>query len=202
MTALYDQCVIRGNDVAPFLRIEPRRDLRRSDEVTEHHCEVAALASLLNRPSLSGAFGRNHRCGLGHLRLLGRHLDRDRRRSGTQRGDGFQELAAIANQRHADVLEIIGRQVGQYLAVNSVFKERRCIAFKSQVTQPGPYINTGFVEAVCRLPVRPDRHVLSHDGIGLQALAARSGATSNKYLRPHLFDATSLAQTADLQLFP
>ena len=66
------------DDVAKILRVKPRRERRRSNEVAEHHRELAALGGILWS-------------WLGHASGSGRG-----RSNATTSGDGSQHLAAIA----------------------------------------------------------------------------------------------------------
>jgi hypothetical protein len=77
------QC--RTDDVPQILRVEPRRKRRRSNEVAEHHRELAALGDIL-------------------WSWLGHGSGSERRRSSAATlSDRSQHLAAIA-ERDAKVL--------------------------------------------------------------------------------------------------
>jgi hypothetical protein len=89
--------VIGADDVAQLLRIEPRRQCRRTDEVGEHDRELASF-------------------GFGSLAVGAVGLDRTfggvAKSLGSQRGDRIEENTAMADRRHAEVSEVLSRQLG------------------------------------------------------------------------------------------
>ena len=95
-TGLGDQigaaAVIRADDLAQILGIEPRRECRRADQIAEHHRQLAAF----------GIGGRRHiaRC-------------RRHRRSGMgctlgQYGDSIQQATAMPDRRNPEFAQIVG----------------------------------------------------------------------------------------------
>ena len=104
---LGDGAVIGADDLAQILRIEPRRQRRRADEVAEHHRQLPAF-------------------GLGaELGYRGAPSSRSNGRLGAERDDGGEQLAAVADRGHAKADQVVGRQLPQYLGVDIVIKERR-----------------------------------------------------------------------------
>jgi hypothetical protein len=111
---LGDGAVIRGNDLAQILGIEPRRQLRRADQVAEHHRELPAF-------------------GIGSCRrVAGCYRHNGGRPLGTERGDGIQQLAPVADRCNADLSEIFRRQLRQHLPIDLIVAEGRHIALKAQ----------------------------------------------------------------------
>ncbi|KRQ95053.1 hypothetical protein [Bradyrhizobium valentinum] len=89
--------MIGADDVAQLLRIEACRQCRRTDEVGEHDREPAARS-----------FGSRAAGAVGLDRMFGRVA----KSFGSQRGDRIEENTAMADRRHAEVSEVLGRQLG------------------------------------------------------------------------------------------
>jgi hypothetical protein len=85
-----DAVVIGGDDLAQILGIELRGQRRRTNQVAEHHRELAALGA-----ELPGR--RRHRAG-----------NRIRWRAGPQRGDGLEQLAPVTDRADAECDQIVG----------------------------------------------------------------------------------------------
>jgi hypothetical protein len=51
-------------------------------------------------------------------------------------GNGFEQHAPVAYRRHADVLQIVGRQLGQHCPIDFVVAEGRLVSLKTQASQP------------------------------------------------------------------
>ena len=84
--------VIGADHLAQILRIEPRRQRRRADQIAEHHRKLAPL-------------GRRSRAGCDRPRLHGG--------LGAQRGDRLQKLAPMASKYHPEILEVLRRELRQ-----------------------------------------------------------------------------------------
>ncbi len=124
-----DAMVIRADDLAQILGIELRRQRRRTDQVAEHHRELAALC----------AAGSRHWAGI-----------RIRCRAGPQRGDGIEQLAAVSDRGDAEPDQIVGGQARQDLGVDVVLAECRLVAREPEALQPAPDVHHP-------LPPRPVR---------------------------------------------
>src|SRR5437870_5027180 len=55
-----------------------------------------------------------------------------RRGLGAERGNGVEELSGVASEHHAEILEILRRQLRQRLPIDLVVVEGRHIALKAQ----------------------------------------------------------------------
>ena len=85
--------LIGGNDFTEVFRIHARRERRGTDQVREHHRDLAALGGVLRAVSRRrGSFGR--RCF---------------RRLGAQQRNGIEKLPAVPDSADAEVLEILRR---------------------------------------------------------------------------------------------
>ena len=101
---------------AEILGIEPRRERCEAAKIGEEYSHLPALAARLRW------LRRRHRLwniGGGCFELR------------TQGVDGVEQPAAIPNQGHAQILEILHRQLRQYLAVDLVLAERRLVPFEA-----------------------------------------------------------------------
>ena len=103
--------VIGANHLAQILRVEPRGQRRRADQVTEHHRELPALGQV-----------RGIECGRDD-RLNGWLACR---RLYLQRSDRFQEPLAMA-ERHAQPLKVGFRQLRENLGIDVMLTERRLV---------------------------------------------------------------------------
>ena len=114
---------------APVLRIEPRRERGRTDEVAEHHGDGASL-------------GGGRRCGGRPLRWSGRwgaSLYGRGRFSSTEAHDRCQKPLAIA-KGHADLSEVAVGQIRQDVPIDRVFAKGfvLCEAF---IEKPVPNVH-------------------------------------------------------------
>ena len=53
------------------------------------------------------------------------------------RSNCSEELAAMADRRHADADQVVGGQLGQYLGVDIVVAESLLVLLEPQTAQPG-----------------------------------------------------------------
>ena len=60
---------------------------------------------------------------------------------GAERGDGVEELAAVASEHHAEILEILRRQLRQRFLIDLVVAESRLIPLEAQASQPRRYVH-------------------------------------------------------------
>jgi hypothetical protein len=119
---LGDAAVIGADDRAQILRVEPRRQRGRPDQVAEHHRQLPPLG-----------LGRR-RCGW--RRHLGRLFGEGRRQSAfAQRCDRLQQLQA-RTERQAEPLQMGLGQLRQHLGVDLVLTERRLIPLQPQIAKP------------------------------------------------------------------
>ena len=118
--------VIAAHDVVQLLRIEPRRQCCGTDEIGEHDRELATFAFLSFAAEAIG---------------LDRTFSRVARRFSSQRGNRNEERTPMADRRHAEFTEILGRQLGQDYLVYRVFPECLHVAFQAEAAQPGRNIH-------------------------------------------------------------
>jgi hypothetical protein len=109
--------MIGTDDVPKILRIKPRRECRRSDEVAEHHRELATLGDILWS-------------WVGHA-----SGSRPRRRNATTSGDGSQHLATIA-EHNTKVLQILVCQISEDREINAVFDKTLSVFNHPKRCQP------------------------------------------------------------------
>jgi hypothetical protein len=64
--------------------------------------------------------------------IAGRRCSGGGGRLGAERGDGVEEFAAVASEHHAEILEILRRQLRQRFPIDLVVAEGRHIALKAQ----------------------------------------------------------------------
>ncbi len=110
-----DGLMVGGDDGAQIFRVEPRRQLGRAGQVAEQDGKLTPLS-------------------LGGNRRRGR--SRGRRRLLPERGDRIEEPPAVADQRHPEILQILGGQTGQNARVNLIVAERRGVLPKPESAQP------------------------------------------------------------------
>jgi hypothetical protein len=79
-----DRAVVGGDDLAQILWIDARREFGRADEVAEHHRQLPSLGSRRRRGLLNCSIGLAAQCG-----------------------DRIKQLAAVAPEHHAEILEIL-----------------------------------------------------------------------------------------------
>jgi hypothetical protein len=58
-----------------------------------------------------------------------------------QCGDGDQQLAPMTDSANAELLEIVGSQMAQYVSVDAILAECRLILFQTELSQPRPDIH-------------------------------------------------------------
>jgi hypothetical protein len=108
-----DGAVIGGDDLAQILGIELRRQRRRANQIAKHHRQLSALGSWHSR-SL-------HHSGIGFA---------------VQCGYRPKQLVTVAPKHHAEVLEILRRELGQGLPIDLVVAESRFVTLETQAAQP------------------------------------------------------------------
>jgi hypothetical protein len=117
-----DSAMIRSDDLAQILRIEPRRKRGRVDEVAEHHRELPPLG-IAPRFESYGRFDRRSRrirCECGSA----------------QCGDSIEQPATVADGSDAQLAQIIGGQPRQDRSVDVIVVKSRGVLFESQPAQP------------------------------------------------------------------
>ena len=125
---------IGADQIAPVLRVEPRRETRRADQIAEHHRDRSALGV--------GARGWRRRG-----RRSGRGLRGRRRRSVPgETGDRPHQPLAVP-QRHPDLLEVGLAQVGQDVGVDLVLPEQRFVLSEADRVQPLADVHVGAASA-------------------------------------------------------
>ena len=120
---LGDGAVIRADDLAQILGIEPRGERRRADQIAEHHRQLPPLSAL-------GA------------RRDGRRLGR-----GAQGGDRLDQSAPVPHRRDADFLQVVRGQARQHLPIDLIVAERRLVALQPQTFQPRRYFHVPVLRA-------------------------------------------------------
>ena len=125
---------VGADEVAPLLGVEPRGNAGRTDEVAEHHSEIAPLAGRFGRDR--GRIRRCSRCSLRRdERRYGRRCDRRRHRGGAQFGDGREYFPAMP-ERDADVLEILIRQKAEYRDINFILGKALRVLPETKLSKP------------------------------------------------------------------
>ena len=120
---------------AHVLGIEARGHRGRTDEIDEHHGQLAAFGVVVG-----GRFGAGGLRGGGRVGKLLRKLR-----------DGRQQLPPMADGRHAEFLQVVSRQAGEDLAVDLIVTERRLVLAEPEAPQPVSYVHG-------RVSPRPDPH--------------------------------------------
>ena len=110
-----DAAVIGADHRAQILRVEPRRQCRRADQIAEQHRQLPPLGLRLHPPL---------------PRLRGRA-----REGAAQRRDRLQELPARPD-RQPQRREIRLGQLRQHLDVDLILAERRLVALEPQSAKP------------------------------------------------------------------
>jgi hypothetical protein len=110
-----DRLMVGVDDGAQILGVEPGGELGRAGQVAEQHGELAPFR-----------VGRNGR----------RWHRRKGRRLLSERGDRVEHAAAMADQRDAEVPQILAGQARQYTGVDRVVAERRSVLFEAEIAQP------------------------------------------------------------------
>ncbi len=119
---LGNAAVIGADDRAQILRIEPRRQRRRADQIAEHHRQLPPL-------------------GLGWCRRIAGCRRHGGGYRGAERGNGIEELAPVADRCNADVPEVVRSELPQYLPIDLVIAERLLVTLKTKTTQPRRYVH-------------------------------------------------------------
>jgi hypothetical protein len=122
--------VMGGDHRAQILRIEPRRQRRRADQIAEHHRQLP--------PPGFGSGGRHRRLG----RLFG---SRRRQSTFTQRCDRFQKLLARP-ERQPEGYEIGLGQLRQEISVDLILAEHPLVPRQPQVPQPRRNIHAALLQ--------------------------------------------------------
>ena len=112
---LIDCPMIRADQRSEILRIELCRECRRADEVAEHDAQLSAFWRLSFR-----------RCGRGT----------SWRSSPAQLRDGVKQTAAMPNQRHANIPQVVSGQRRQDLCVDGVVTKCVSILLEPKLAQP------------------------------------------------------------------
>src|SRR5262249_4801312 len=129
--------VIGTDNLAHVLGIEPRGERRRVDEVAEQNRELPAFGTTSTALVPLG-------CTVP-IDLLGR-----RHRFAPQRRNRVKQSPAVTNHADTEVFQVLGSQLRQYLAIDSVLAERRLILFEAQLSQPACDVHPGASTAMCR----------------------------------------------------
>jgi len=109
--------VIGADHLAQFFGIEPRRQRRRTDQVAEHHRQ---LAPLRGRP---GCGVRRRDVGSGG-------------RPAAQGGDRVEQQAAVADHADAQILKVFRRQLRQHPHIDAVVFECGRVVLETKRPQP------------------------------------------------------------------
>jgi hypothetical protein len=110
-----DRLMVGVDDGPQILGVEPRREFGRAGEVAEQDGQLAPLR-----------FGRNGRRG----------CRRNGRRLLSEGGNRVEHAAAMADQRDAEVPQVIGGQARQYAPIDRIVAERGGILFEAETAQP------------------------------------------------------------------
>lgn len=116
---LGDAAVISADDLAQIFGVEARRDLGRADQIAEHDGQQASLGAGFRRCGRRGRFRRDT-C----------------RRGVAQGGDRREQLAAMADRGDAEAGQVVGRQLGQDVAVDVVVAKGGRVLFEPEAPQP------------------------------------------------------------------
>src|SRR6516225_289726 len=107
-----DGAVIGGDNLAQILGVKACGELGRADQVAEHHRQLPALGNRRRGPWLAA-----------------------------QRGDCFEQFAAVAPQHHAEILQILRRELGQGLLVDLMIAECDLVSIEAEAPQPDSYVH-------------------------------------------------------------
>ena len=122
-----DARLIGADNLPQILGIEPRRECGRADEIAEHHAERAAFGRGLGRT------GRSTGLAMGRRDRTGSSAGLSSRRNAAI---ASSKLAAMAERGDAEILEVVGRQIGQQFGVDVILAECRLVSFKTERSQP------------------------------------------------------------------
>ncbi len=117
-----DAAVIGAEDRAQILRVEPRRQRRRADQIAEHHGQLPPLGLGGGR---CGGYGRG-----GQLIGSGR-----RQSAFAQRGDRLEQLQA-RTERQAERRQMGLGQLRQHLGIDLILAECRLVTLQPQAAKP------------------------------------------------------------------
>jgi hypothetical protein len=126
---------VRADQIAPVLRIKPRRDAGRTDKIAKHHRDMSTLA---NGFCDGRSSWRRSRWFCGFFREVWSF----RTCIDTQSSDCIEELAAVPQCGDAKLLEILRRQVRQDCLVYLILAECRLILSEAKAPQPDHDVHT------------------------------------------------------------
>jgi len=137
---LGDAAMVGADDLAQILGIEAHRQGCPTDQIAKHHGQLPSLCLRPgphpSLPRMRGREGANAGERTGWNWIWGRV-------GGVELGNGFEQHTPVAYRGHADVLQIIGRQLGQHYP----------ISLKTQASQPRrnvhqpPFFYPGFAHS-------------------------------------------------------
>ena len=125
---LGDALLIGRNDLSQVLRVHAGGKRRRTDQVREHHRDLAALGGVL------GGY-------VGCRKGIGRWCFRAR--VSAQGGDGVEQLAAVPDNSYAKVLQVLRCQVRQDRVIDGVLAECSLILSEAKAPQPTSEVHGG-----------------------------------------------------------
>ena len=99
---------------------------RPAHQVAEQYCQVAPLA----RPWRAVKFGHRLRRRLGFCTIA-------------QHRDGVEQLAAMPDDRDAQIVDVLRRQARQDRFVDRVVAERSLVLVEAEASQPTPDVHVG-----------------------------------------------------------
>jgi hypothetical protein len=127
--------MVCGDNLAQILRVKPRREFGRADEIAEHHRQLPAFGLGRRR----GIAGCRHHCSGG--------------RRGAERSNCGEELAAMADRGHADADQVVGRQLRQHFVIDIIVAECTRVLFEPQPAQPRHYVHAAILGSEERQPL-------------------------------------------------
>jgi hypothetical protein len=120
-----DAAMVGTDDLAQILGIEARGQRRRTNQIAEHHSQLAPLG-----------------LGCGVRRGRSRHvLGRGTPGTGRKISDRFQQKPAMADRGDAKFFQIVGRQLRQDAQVDLVLAESLLVSLQSKPPQPAPKVH-------------------------------------------------------------
>ena len=150
--------MVLPDQLAQILRVKPRRQRRRADEIAKHHRQLPALG-------LGWCRGITVCDGHGSSGCLS-----------AEPGDGVEQSPAVADQADAEILQVLGRQARQYPLVDLVRVERRLVLLEPEIPQPFCDIH--------RPLFHPKDYRLPPAGAHARS-AWRPGSAAGQQARPH-----------------
>ena len=112
-----DGAVIRGDNLAQILGIEPRGECGRADQIAEHHRQLPPFGS-----------GGIDRLSALYCRLRPVVI--------AQGGDRSKQFSPVSDEADADIPEIIGGQLRQHRGVDLVVAKSLFVLLQSEVVEP------------------------------------------------------------------